>query len=117
ITDEESRILRCCWFLDIFSREGCRMVEMSCAEHDWHVVRSQFVTHITGRFLENLGLETIPINTNSYETLLSLVKNTMGDNFDLYYSLFLYNLNAMKQLERFDLAFESFKKQLFSRLH
>ncbi|RYR04357.1 hypothetical protein Ahy_B06g084061 [Arachis hypogaea] len=41
----------------------------------------------------------------------------MGDNFDLYYSLFLYNLNAMKQLERFDLAFESFKKQLFSRLH
>jgi arogenate dehydrogenase (NADP+), plant len=114
---DESRILRCDLFLDIFSKEGCRMVEMSCAEHDWHAAGSQFITHTTGRFLEKLKLEATPIDTKGYETLLSLVENTGGDSFDLYYGLFLYNINAMEQLQRFDLAFESLKKQLFDRLH
>ena len=117
IGSEESRISRCAQFLDIFASEGCRMVEMSCADHDWHAAGSQFITHTTGRVLEKLGLETTPINTKGYETLLSLVENTVGDSFDLYYGLFLYNLNAMEQLERLDLAFESLKKQVFGRLH
>ncbi|QHO08816.1 hypothetical protein HN51_067405 [Arachis hypogaea] len=90
---------------------------MSCAAHNWHAAGSQFVAHTTRRLLEKLGLEKTPINTKGYETLLSLVENTVGDSFDLYYGLFLNNLNAMEQLERFHLAFESLKKQLFSRLH
>ncbi|KAK7388783.1 hypothetical protein VNO78_23610 [Psophocarpus tetragonolobus] len=114
---DETRMSRCDRFLDIFASEGCRMVEMSCAEHDWHAAGSQFVTHTTGRFLEKLKLEATPIDTKGYETLLSLVENTAGDSFELYYGLFLYNINAMEQLERFDLAFESLKKQLFDRLH
>lgn len=113
----ESRISRCDRFLDIFASEGCRMVEMSCAEHDWHAAGSQFITHTTGRLLEKLKLETTPINTKGYETLLSLIENTVGDSFALYYGLFLYNINAMEQLERLDQAFESLKKQLFGRLH
>ncbi|QHN86782.1 Arogenate dehydrogenase 1 [Arachis hypogaea] len=83
IRNEESRILRCYGFLDIFASEGLQMVEMSCAKHDWHVAGSQFVTHTTGRFLEKLGLETTPINTKGYETLLSLAENIEGDSFDL----------------------------------
>ncbi|KAL2338286.1 hypothetical protein Fmac_012732 [Flemingia macrophylla] len=114
---DELRTSRCDRFLEIFSSEGCRMVEMTCAEHDWHAAGSQFITHTTGRFLEKLKLEATPIDTKGYETLLSLVENTAGDSFDLYYGLFLYNINAMEQLERFELAFESVKKQLFDRLH
>ncbi|KAJ0925075.1 putative arogenate dehydrogenase (NADP(+)) [Helianthus annuus] len=34
-------------------------------------------------------------------------------NFALYYGLFMYNKNAMEQLERLDLAFEALKKELF----
>ncbi|GAU11923.1 hypothetical protein TSUD_195470 [Trifolium subterraneum] len=117
IGGEAPRISRCDQFLDVFSKEGCRMVEMSCAEHDWHAAGSQFITHTTGRFLEKLKLEATPIDTKGYETLLSLVENTAGDSFDLYYGLFLYNLNAMEQLQRFDLAFETLKKQLFDVLH
>lgn len=111
IGGDESRTSRCDQFLDIFSKEGCRMVEMSCAEHDWHAAGSQFITHTTGRFLEKLKLEATPIDTKGYETLLSLVENTAGDSFDLYYGLLLYSINAMEQLERLDLAFESMKKQ------
>ncbi|KDP31637.1 hypothetical protein JCGZ_15375 [Jatropha curcas] len=111
-----TRVSRRKQFLDIFAREGCRMVEMSCAEHDWHAAGSQFITHTMGRVLEKLGLGSAPINTKGYETLLNLVENTVGDSFDLYYGLFMYNANAMEQLERLDLAFERLKKQLFGRL-
>ncbi|KAL5547730.1 hypothetical protein UlMin_002961 [Ulmus minor] len=117
VGNEESRISRCARFLDIFAREGCQMVEMTCAEHDRYAAGSQFITHTMGRILEKLGLESKPINTKGYETLLKLVENTAGDSFDLYYGLFMYNINAMEQLERLDLAFESLKKQLFGRLH
>lgn len=117
VGSDESRVSRCHQFLDIFAREGCRMVEMSCAEHDRHAAGSQFITHTMGRVLEKLGLESTPINTKGYKTLLNLVENTAGDSFDLYYGLFMYNVNAMEQLERLDHSFESLKKQLFGRLH
>ncbi|XVF88284.1 hypothetical protein PTKIN_Ptkin19aG0037600 [Pterospermum kingtungense] len=114
---DERRVARCNRFLDAFAREGCRMVEMTCAEHDWYAAGSQFITHTMGRVLEKLKLESTPINTKGSETLLKLVENTAGDSFELYYGLFMYNVNAMEQLERMDYAFESLKKQLFGRLH
>ena len=58
-----------------------------------------------GRVLEKLELESTPINTKGYETLLKLVENTTGDSFELYYGLFMYNVNAREQLERMDFAF------------
>ena len=100
VANDESRVSRCDQFLNIFAREGCQMVEMSCAEHDWHAAGSQFITHTMGRVLEKLGLESTPINTIGYETLLNLVENTAGDSFDLYYGLFMYNANAMRSEER-----------------
>ncbi|KAG5387098.1 hypothetical protein IGI04_038568 [Brassica rapa subsp. trilocularis] len=80
IGDESSRHERCDKFLKVFESEGCRMVEMSCEEHDKHAAGSQFVTHTMGRVLEKFG-------------------------------------NALEQLERLDMAFESIKKELFGRLH
>ena len=49
--------------LEIFEDEGCRMVEMSCEEHDRVAATSQFVTHTVGRVLGELGLESTEINT------------------------------------------------------
>lgn len=113
----ESRIRRCEAFLDVFRREGCRVEEMTCAEHDRYAAGSQFITHFVGRILEKLDLEDTPINTKGYESLLTLVDNTAKDSFELFYGLFLYNKNAMQQLERLDLAFEFVKQQLFGHLH
>ncbi|PIN20296.1 Arogenate dehydrogenase (NADP(+)) [Handroanthus impetiginosus] len=117
IGDEDSRLARVDNFLNIFKKEGCRMVEMTCADHDKYAAGSQFITHTMGRILEKLQLESTPINTKGYETLLDLVENTASDSFDLYYGLFMYNENAMEQLERLDLAFEALKKELFGHLH
>ncbi|GJS54677.1 arogenate dehydrogenase 2, chloroplastic-like protein [Tanacetum coccineum] len=117
IGNEESRVARCENFLKCFEREGCLMREMTCAEHDMHAAESQFITHTVGRILEKFGLDSTPINTKGYESLLDLVENTSSDSFELYYGLFMYNKNAMEQLERLDLAFESLKKELFGKLH
>lgn len=112
-----SRDHRCDKFLNIFQSEGCRMVEMSCEEHDRYAASSQFITHTVGRILGKLRLESSPINTKGYETLLDLVENTGGDSFDLYYGLFMYNVNATEELDRLEMAFDDVKKELFSKLH
>jgi prephenate dehydrogenase len=117
IGNEENRVLRCEKFLDVFGREGCRMVEMCCADHDRYAAGSQFITHTVGRVLDMLMLESTPINTKGYESLLNLVQNTSGDSFDLYYGLFMFNKNSLEMLERLDLAFEDLRKQLIARLH
>ncbi|CAB4304061.1 unnamed protein product [Prunus armeniaca] len=65
---DESRVSRCNKFLDIFAREGCKMVEMSCAEHDMHAAESQFITHTVGRVLGKLGLKSTAVDTNGYKT-------------------------------------------------
>ncbi|TVU07652.1 hypothetical protein EJB05_41017 [Eragrostis curvula] len=104
-------------FLNIFEREGCRMVEMSCAEHDAHAAETQFLTHTVGRMLATLELRSTPINTKGYETLLRLVDNTCSDSFDLYNGLFMYNKNSTELLNRLEWAMDSVKKRLFDGLH
>lgn len=49
-----TRDKRCEKFLNIFRSEGCRMVEMSCEEHDRYAASSQFITHTVGRFVLSL---------------------------------------------------------------
>lgn len=117
IGDEHARISRCHDFLNIFSREGCVIADMTCAEHDKHASRSQFITHTVGRMLKMLNLESTPINTKGYEKLLDLVEITSRDSSDLYYGLFMYDKIALEMWERLDLAFEDLRKELFGRLH
>ncbi|MCL7027033.1 hypothetical protein MKW94_026456 [Papaver nudicaule] len=117
ITANTPQQRKCEQFLSIFEEEGCRMVEMSCEEHDRHAAGSQFITHTIGRILSHLDLESTPINTKGYETLLQLTENTVSDSFDLYYGLFMYNVNATEQIENLDRAFETVKQKLFGRLH
>lgn len=38
-------------FLSIWEEEGCRMVPMSCRDHDEYAANSQFITHLMGRIL------------------------------------------------------------------
>lgn len=117
IGEEEDRQNRCQQFLEIFENQGCRMVEMTCEEHDRDAASTQFITHTVGRMLGAMECQKTPIDTKGYESLLSLVENTANDSFELYYGLFLYNPNATEELERLEHAFNVVKRQLFSQLH
>ncbi|OUS41913.1 hypothetical protein BE221DRAFT_201935 [Ostreococcus tauri] len=114
---EESRAERCSSLLRFFEIQGCRMVEMSCEEHDRQAASSQFITHTVGRMLGTMELAETTISTKGFESLMSLVDNTYHDSFDLYYGLFVYNENASAELARLELAFDQVKGQLVSRLH
>ena len=115
--NEKSRKNRCEQFLHLFEDEGCRMVEMSCEEHDRQAASSQFITHTVGRMLGTMELADTSISTKGFESLRSLVDNTYNDSFDLYYGLFMYNKNATIELSRLEQAFDEVKGQLFNRLH
>jgi arogenate dehydrogenase (NADP+) len=51
IGDDPLRHQRCDAFLQFFEKEGCRMVEMTCEEHDQMAASTQFITHTVGRML------------------------------------------------------------------
>ena len=114
---EVGRKSRCEQLLQLFEAEGCRMVEMSCEEHDRQAASSQFITHTVGRMLGTMELADTTISTKGFESLQSLVDNTYNDSFDLYYGLFMYNKNATAELSRLERAFDQVKGQLFDRLH
>ena len=65
IGNESSRIQRCKDFLTIFEREGCKMVEMSCQEHNKLVAESQFMTH----GWQSFGHAGAGVNTNQHKGL------------------------------------------------
>lgn len=117
VGESAKRQHRCQAFLDFFANEGCKMVEMTCENHDLDAASTQFITHTVGRMLGAMGCTRTPIDTKGYRSLLSLVENTANDSFELYYGLFLYNPNATEQLEKLEQAFDSVKRQLFTQLH
>lgn len=89
-------------FIGIWRTAGCRMVEMTCEEHDSYAAATQFITHTTGRMLAELAPTATPIDTRGYESLLRLVHNTVGDSHDLYCGLFYYNAFSKDQLSKLE---------------
>lgn len=99
-------------FLTIWEYEGCKMVPMSCSQHDAYAASTQFITHTTGRLLNEVGVESTPINTKGYESLLGVVDTTCKDSDDLYFGLFKYNPKARAQLDKLESAIQTIRAKL-----
>lgn len=93
-------------FLSIWEEEGCRMVPLSCVEHDTYAANSQFITHLMGRILGKQGLSPTPIDTKGFESVLKLVQTTTADSFDLFYGLYKYNPNSMDTVNNLKIAMD-----------
>jgi arogenate dehydrogenase (NADP+), plant len=115
--DGAKREARVANFLRFFADEGCRMVELSCEEHDRVAASTQFITHTVGRVLGAMDLKATAIDTKGFKALLELVDNTRHDSFELYYGLFLYNRASAAELERLERALDEVKGGLFDQLH
>ncbi|XP_077213606.1 arogenate dehydrogenase 2, chloroplastic-like isoform X2 [Tasmannia lanceolata] len=103
-------------FLWIFEKEGCRMVEMSCEEHDMLAGQSQFLTHTIGRILSEMEIKSTSMDTKNFETLLQLKESTMNNSFDLYCGLFKHNKFAKQELDKLELAFRTVKRKLLETI-
>jgi arogenate dehydrogenase (NADP+) len=99
-------------FLSIWEEEGCRMVPMSCREHDTYAANSQFITHLMGRILGSQGLEHTPIDTSGFQSVLNLVDITTADSFDLFYGLYKYNQNSMATIVQLQSAMNDVVQRL-----
>lgn len=92
-------------FLGLFRREGCKMIQMSCEEHDRIAAGTQFLTHLTGRILGEQQIQPSSIDTKGYKSLLEVVRNSCADSFDLFQGLYRFNPNSEAQLDLFQAAF------------
>jgi len=99
-------------FLSIWEEEGCRMVPLSCAEHDTYAANSQFITHLVGRVLGSQGLQETPIDTSGFQSVLKLIGSTTADSFDLFYGLYKYNQNSLSTIEQLQTAMEDVVENL-----
>lgn len=99
-------------FLGIWKKAQCKMIAMSCEEHDSHAASSQFLTHTTGRMLAELQVKSTPINTKGFESLLGVVNTTCNDSFELFYGLYKYNSNARAELDNMEAALKKIRVKL-----
>lgn len=99
-------------FLSIWEEEGCRMVPLSCREHDSYAANSQFVTHLVGRVLGSQGLSQTPIDTSGFQSVLKLVDSTTADSFDLFYGLYKYNQNSLETIKQLQAAMDDVVQNL-----
>ena len=91
-------------FLSIWEEEGCRMVQLSCRDHDEYAANSQFITHLVGRVLGSQGLAQTPIDTSGFQSVLKLIDSTTADSFELFYGLYKYNENSLKTIKQLQTA-------------
>ncbi|KAJ0102815.1 hypothetical protein Patl1_06701 [Pistacia atlantica] len=112
IRDEET----CSSFLQIFESEGCKMLEMSCEEHDKAAAKSQFLTHTIGRVLSEMEIQSTPMNTKGFETLLQVKESSVKNSFDLFSGLFIHNKFAMQELQNLEFALGKVKEKLLKRM-
>ena len=106
---------RCDRFLQLWEAERCKMIEMSCEQHDEYAANSQFITHLTGRILDKQNLAPTPIDTKGFQTVLNLVDNTCKDSFDLFFGLYFYNKYAGIQLQKIREALAQVERQLAAK--
>ena len=99
-------------FLSIWEEEGCRMVPLSCKDHDSYAANSQFITHLMGRILGAQGLKQTPIDTKGFESVMKLIDTTTADSFDLFYGLYKYNKNSMDTILKLRDSMDDVVKQL-----
>ncbi|OIT33108.1 PREDICTED: arogenate dehydrogenase 1, chloroplastic-like [Nicotiana attenuata] len=105
----------CSSFLQIFSSEGCKMLEMTCEEHDRLAARSQFLTHTIGRILSEMEVEPTPIDTKGFQKLVQVKESSVRDSFDLFSGLFIHNRFARQQMKILEAAVEKTKQKLEER--
>ncbi|VVU94284.1 Aminotransferase class I and II [seawater metagenome] len=94
-------------FIDFFKSQGCKMINMTCEEHDNYSANSQFITHLTGRILEKVNIKSTPINTRGFNYLLEIMGDTCNDSFELFKGLYDNNVHSIATLDSFKGAIDT----------
>ena len=84
---------------DYFREQGLRVLEMSPEEHDRLAARSQGITHLLGRVLQQFGIAETPIDTEGFRDLQLVVEQTCHDSFELFHDLENFNPYTLEMVD------------------
>ena len=79
------------YWLQFFSDRGIEIIEITPDEHDQFAARSQGITHLLGRVLQDMDIKSTPIDTLGFERLLGIMNQTCNDSWELFDDLQRYN--------------------------
>ena len=103
-------------FLKVFEKSRCQMVEMSSELQDAHTADAEFVTHLTGRLLDDgKMLPATPVPSKEYAALCHVADMTSGDTFDLFYGMFKFNVNAKNFITKMRDTLAKIERQLAAK--
>ena len=98
-----------------FRDQGLRVLEMSPEEHDRLAARSQGITHLVGRVLEEFGIAETPIDTEGFRDLQLVVEQTCHDSFELFHDLENFNPYTFDMVDGVVRALETVKAAIQRR--
>jgi len=90
-----------------FESQNIMIEEISSEEHDMMAARSQGLTHLVGRVIDDFGTQQTSIDTVGYKALHKLVSQTCNDSWELFEDIQKYNPYTQKMIVELN---ESFKK-------
>ena len=90
-----------------FESQNIMIEEISSEEHDMMAARSQGLTHLVGRVIDDFGTQQTNIDTVGYKALHKLVSQTCNDSWELFEDIQKYNPYTQKMIVELN---ESFKK-------
>ena len=90
-----------------FESQNIIIEEISSEEHDMMAARSQGLTHLVGRVINDFGTQQTNIDTVGYKALHKLVNQTCNDSSELFEDIQKYNPYTEKMIIELN---DSFKK-------
>lgn len=78
-------------YVTYLKRKGLTVFHTTCEMHDRIAASTQGLTHLIGRYLNELSLAPSPIDTLGYKRLCAVRDQTCNDTWELFYDLMRYN--------------------------
>lgn len=100
-------------YVSFLEKKGLLVFRTTCKEHDELAAGTQGLTHLIGRYLNELNLRPTPVDTLGYKRLTAVRDQTCHDTWELFLDLMRYN-RFSKDVQ---LALEDAMYKVASRLY
>ena len=78
-------------YIAYLEKKGLTVFRTDCETHDRIAASTQGLTHLMGRYLDELPLPPTPIDTLGYKRLRAVRDQTCNDTWELFFDLMRYN--------------------------
>jgi prephenate dehydrogenase len=95
------------WRTYFADTKGCAVTELSSEEHDRITATTLCLTQLLGRVLGNIGLQSSPIDAQSFKHLLRMKEISYNDSMELLIGLHKYNPFAAEMRQRLQAEFQA----------